>query len=156
MAFDLFKKKKEVVDFRPKDSNMPIPARMRDRLMGNSGENIVIDSKSSSDSINSTPIFSPASPSSSSSGSGSSGGIFSFFGGGSSSNNPAETQPDPVQTDFWGNAVNNNSTGALGSSSSDIEKLSTRIGDLSTQISRVADRIDLIERKMDRFERRGG
>ena len=71
MAFDFLKKRKDV-DLRPRDSDMPIPAKMRGRFLSDVSAPVNITST--------TPSSSSASSSGSSS---SSGGLFGFFGGSS-------------------------------------------------------------------------
>jgi predicted RNase H-like nuclease (RuvC/YqgF family) len=126
-----FKKKQEVVDLRPRDSDMPIPSKIRERLMA-SGKTQVINGNSVSDSLEaSVPAVT-----SSSSNSSSSGGFFNFFGGGDSSNNESSAS-----------ASSNNS-------SLDLEKVDSKINDLLYRFSRLTDRVELLEKKMDRFERK--
>jgi predicted RNase H-like nuclease (RuvC/YqgF family) len=126
-----FKKKQEVVDLRPRDSDMPIPSKIRERLMA-SGKTQVINGNSVSDSLEaSVPAVT-----SSSSNSSSSGGFFNFFGGGDSSNNESSAS-----------ASSNNR-------SLDLEKVDSKINDLLYRFSRLTDRVELLEKKMDRFERK--
>jgi len=136
MAFNLFKKKKEnVVDFTPRDSNMPIPAKMKDKLMAGNSQ---------------TSIVSASSPSSNTSGQ-SSGGFFSFFGGSSdSSSTTSSPSPAPASTpttDFWGNPV---------SSCSSQTSPSHDVSDINHRISRMTDRLELSEKKIERLERKLG
>ena len=148
MAFELFKKKKELVDFRPKDSDMPIPVKMRDRLLGGRAS----PSSSISNLIAQAPLSTP-SPSSSS-GSSSSGGFFSFFGGdsgSSSSSNDSSSSSSPA-TSFWDAGTNT----APSSSSSGSDKIESSLNDLLYRFSRLMDRVELLEKKMDRFERKDG
>jgi hypothetical protein len=156
MAINWLKKKKEVVDFRPRDSDMPIPAKMRERLMA--GKASIIDNSNTSNS------------SSSSSNSSSSGGFFSFFGGGSSSesNSNANNFNAPIseaKTDFWGNPISsgegsssssNNSFSSSTSSNQNFDKLESSLNDVIYRLSRLTDRFELIEKKIERVERKLG
>lgn len=126
----MFKKKQEVVDLRPRDSDMPIPSKIRERLMA-SGKTQVINGNSVSDTLDSS-----ATPVNTSSSTSSSGGFFNFFGGSDSST--TET-------------TNNSSSS---SSSLDLEKVDSKINDLLYRFSRLTDRVELLEKKMDRFERK--
>lgn len=146
MAFDMFKKKKEVVDFRPKDSDMPIPTKMRERLLA--GRPSLATSPVSSDS---------SSTNSSSTGSG--GGFFSFFGGGSDSTSSPTTSssslPSSSSGSFWDATPNSSSTNSSSyNSGTTLEKLETSLNDLLYRFSRLIDRVELLEKKMDRVERK--
>ena len=143
MAFNLFKKKKEVVDFRPRDSDMPVPQKIKDRLI--TGKSNSISPASSSEIPSTAP---------------SSGGFFNFFGG-SDSQTKASTASDSVnsevKTDFFGNPLNNpspalSSTNNFSSSNTNLHE--TRIDDVSSRLSRLLDRVELLEKKMDRLDRR--
>lgn len=142
----LFGKKKEVVDLRPRDADMPIPAKMRERLIsGNSNAN--------SSAIPTTETTSSSASSSQSSGS----GFFGFFGGSDSSSNSAATPTSSTETnqtpttDFWGNSVMSNA-----SSSSSNEAVVSSDANLSSRISKMIDRLELVEMKLDRLERKVG
>jgi len=151
MAFGLFRKKKEMVDLRPRDSDMPVPPKIKERL----------DAQKSA-SISETPPVA--------SGTGSnSGGFFGFFGGnsgdstntqgGSSSVNPTSNQAtSEVKTDFWGNPLGSGSSlsSSVSSPSSGNEKLESSIKDVIYRLSRLSDRLELIEKKVDRIERKIG
>ncbi len=128
-----FKKKQEVVDLRPRDSDMPIPSKIRERLMA-SGKTQVINGNSVSDTLEAAAPASASSSSNSSSG----GGFFNFFGGSESSNTESSTSPGST------------------SSSLDLEKVDSKINDLLYRFSRLTDRVELLEKKMDRFERKEG
>ena len=143
MAFSLFRKKKEVIDFTSTNSE-GIPT---EGYMKRKGINAPAPSSASSNAAN---------PSSSSSGSGFFG---SFFGGGSSdSSSSAQTAPAPAaQTDFWGNPVNTNTSApAISSANNDLSSQNSQISDILYRLSRLTDRLELIERKMDRLERKTG
>lgn len=147
MAFGLFKKKREVIDWREKDSDMPIPAKMMEKL------------KAQRTSISTTaPVSSIASDKPAES----SGGFFSFFGGGSNSTDSANSTSTPssitpvqeeVKTDFWGNpiAVKQDSIVRPAADSS----IHTRLDDVSSRFTRLMDRVELLEKKIERLERRG-
>lgn len=148
MAFDMFKKKKEVMDFRPKDSDMPIPTKMRERLLA--GRSSLVTSSSSTDTTNS---------SNASSSTGSGGGFFSFFGGGSDSTNSGSTSSSPSPSSssgsFWDAGTNTSSTSSSSyNSGTTLEKLETSLNDLLYRFSRLIDRVELLEKKMDRVERK--
>lgn len=146
MAFNIFGKKKEVVDFRPRDSDMPVPQKIKDRLIAGKTNSV------SSGSTSEIPTTAP-----------SGGGFFNFFG---SSNDNSSTSSAPiisdstaseVKTDFFGNPLNSSSpvsssTNSFSSSSTNLNE--TRIDDVSTRLSRLLDRVELLEKKMDRLDRR--
>jgi len=146
MAFDVFKKKKDVVDFRPKDADMPIPLKMRERLLAGKSNSII------------TPVSSDNSSTNSSS-SGSGGGFFSFFGGGSDSANSSSASSSTSSSSssssgsFWDAGTNTSSTNSSSSSSS-VDKLESSLNDLLYRFSRLIDRVELLEKKMDRVERK--
>lgn len=146
----LFKKKKEVVDFRPKDSDMPIPAKMRDRLLSGKGNTGIVTSADPSTN----------SSSSTSSGSSGSGGFFSFFGGSdsSSSNSSSSNTSSSSSGSFWDAGTNTSSSSSSSSynSGTTLEKLETSLNDLLYRFSRLVDRVELLEKKMDRVERKDG
>lgn len=150
MAFNLFKKKKEVVDLTGSVSGgIPIEGYMK-RKGGASQQ---------ADSISSASSTGSGSSGSSSSGGGFFGG---FFGGGSSS---ADSSASPassssaapaqsMQTDFWGNPVNTNTSSSAPSSAS--SGSDSQISDILYRLSNMSDRIELIEKKIDRAERKLG
>ncbi len=145
----LFKKKNEVVDFRPKDADMPIPTKMRERLLAGKPD-------SSTLSLNSSATTTPNSSTSSGS------GFFSFFGGSSDSS----TSSSPVSSSsvsnsssgsFWDAGTNTSSSSSLNSNSnSSFDKLESSLNDLLYRFSRLVDRVELLEKKMDRVERKDG
>jgi hypothetical protein len=125
------KKKKEVLDLRPKDSDMPLPAKMREKLIA--GPRIsLIAGNSTSASVDSRSIDTSSSTSANSS-SNSSGGFFSFFGGGDSSSSVSDSSSSVIS-----------------------DNTSSQVGDLSYRLSRLLDRIELVEKKLERLERRNG
>lgn len=139
----LFSKKKEVVDLRPRDSDMPIPAKMKERLLAGNVSNV--------SSIGSSATLANSEISSSGQ------GLFGFFGGSdSSSNSPVssstnnETPITETKTDFWGNPINNNTSNANSSTTNFYDDNS------SHKISKMLDRLELIEKKLDRIERKIG
>lgn len=143
----LFGKKKEVVDLRPKDADMPIPARMREKLLPAKSGASIISSASST-----------ASPTETSS---NSGGFFGFFGGGDSSSSAASTNSssavsapavEETKTDFWGNPVST----ASNSSVSINNQNDNSVGEMSYKLSRMTDRLELVEKKLGRMERKLG
>ena len=142
MVFGFLKKKEEVMDLRKRDSDMPIPVKMRERLItGQSSSSLVSSSATSS-----------STPESSNSG----GGFFSFFGGSSdssssSSNNLNSSSNNSSSSDLLGGISN---AGSL--SNSDSEKLQTQLGDLMYKFSRQTDRLELAEKKIERLERKLG
>ena len=147
MALNWFSKKeksREVVDFTPKDSDMPIPAKMKEKLLA--GRLPVAGA------VN---LASSSSPQSSAS-QGSSGFFGGFFGGSASSDSssslaqtPQASQTSPA-TDFWGNPVNNSA------SSNQTAASDSQINDVLYRVSRLTDRIELLEKKLDRAERKIG
>lgn len=149
-----FKKKVEVVDLRPKDSDMPIPSKIRERLMA-SGKTQTVGGNSFSDALesNSSTSISPSSSANQSS----SGGFFSFFGGSDSSSSSASSSDSSVKppTSFWDA---NNSTSSVNSSSSPTssssERIETQVNDLLYRFSRLIDRVELVEKKLERLERK--
>lgn len=146
MVFGLFGKKKEVVDFRPRDSDMPIPSKMKEKLIG--GNNPITSTYTPEESNTPTP--------SSSTTSSSGGGFFGFFGGGNDSSSSTNSTTTPTQTnstqvDFWGNPVN---TPAVESNTS--SESNSQLNDVLYRLSRIADRLELVEKKIDRLERRNG
>jgi hypothetical protein len=145
MAFDLFKKKKEVVDFRPRDSDMPIPAKMKERLMSTRPSSGIITTSSE-----------PSSTTTSASSSGS-GGFFSFFGGNSDSGSSSSPASE-AKTDFWGNSTSSSdsSSSTTISSSSSYDKLESSLNDVIYRLSRLTDRFELVEKKLERVERKLG
>jgi hypothetical protein len=156
MVFGLFEKKKEVVDYRPKDSDMPIPAKMREKLMGTA--NPVASTYVPDEETSPTSAIPPVSNSG--------GGFFGFFGGGSDNSNSntssstttaaSETQPASTQVDFWGNPVNNESSSSESSSSNypSSKNVSSQLSDIIYRLGGITDRLELVEKKMDRLERR--
>ncbi len=147
MAFGMFKKKKEVVDLRPKDADMPIPAKMRERLL-----------PAKSNIVNTASANSQAESGNSSSGGGFFGG---FFGGGSSSDSisTVKTSAPEAKTDFWGNPISTNNTDSSSNSdlaSSSNNESSSQIGEIAYKLSRFTDRLELIEKKIDRLQRKLG
>jgi hypothetical protein len=143
MPFGMFKKKKEVLDLRPRDSDMPIPNKIKERLISvNSSGGLGLSSSSNSSSSLSPiiPSGSIESSSQTSSGNENSGGFFSFFGGSDSSSNSSSS------------SLFSNST----LTSSDLDKTDSKVNDLHYRFSRLLDRVELLEKKMDRLERKDG
>ena len=140
MAFNLFGKKKEIVDFRPRDSDMPIPAKMKDKF-GIKNQAVSPSFEGLQSSSSSSTI--PSNQSSQSTG----GGFFNFFGG-SSDASPATTSSPvaEVKTDFWGNPVQTNNEPVSNPSSTDS----------TYKLSHITDRLELIEKKLERLERKMG
>ncbi|MDP1728843.1 MAG: hypothetical protein Q8L27_01425 [archaeon] len=153
----LFSKKKEVIDLRNRDADMPIPAKMRERLMAGN-----INYAASSIIPTTETTNSNSSGSSQDSG----GGFFGFFGGAdSSSNSSLSSSTDSTETiqattpiastqatDFWGNPIATNDS--LGSSAAS-RIVSSNETD-NRRISKMLDRLELIEMKLDRIERKVG
>jgi hypothetical protein len=141
MAFELFKKRKEVVDFRKKDSDMPVPAKIKERLMaGKTSSGMIVTSANPSESSTTQ----------------SSGGFFGFFGGSDSSSSNASSPEvkTEAKTDFWGNSVSTSTN--EGSSSNYNSNSDTRLNDVLYKLTRVTDRLELVEKKIDRIERKLG
>lgn len=137
-----FKKKKEVVDFRHRDSDMPIPAKMKEKFGITNASNTDLSNVPKSSST---------------------GGFFSFFGGNNDSISSSSSKESEAKTDFWGNPVSSNSSSNSSSSSNNnlsnnlgFDKIENSIGDLAYRISRITDRLELVEKKFERIERKLG
>jgi hypothetical protein len=163
MPFSIFPKKKSDLDLRPKESDMPIPIKMREKLLANSKTRI-INGNTLSDSLEAPladQIGSTAQQTNSSNSSG--GGFFNFFGGSDSNQkteNTTSSSSNSSSTSFWDVGTNttatNSSTSSSITSNSNSERIESSLNDLLYRFSRLMDRVELLEKKMERLDRRMG
>jgi len=134
MIFDFFKRKKEVLDLRKKDG-MPVPAKIKEKLLAKESNSSSILTASNT----STETQKQESPNA-----WNLGGIFDNPNLSSSVSNV----PNNLNTD--------GQTSSIGNQNLNLEKFESQLNDMSYKLSSFSDRLELLERKVERLERKSG